>query len=103
MSLSKFEVRTFKFPQVSKLSLAPFQSQVEIARYLWNENLPGNFPYTGGIFPFRRKEEEPKRQFAGEGGPKRTNARFHYLANHDPAKRLSTAFDSVTLYGADPD
>jgi len=67
------------------------------------ENLPGYFPYTAGVFPFKRAEEDPKRQFAGEGSPERTNRRFHYLCQDDGAKRLSTAFDSVTLYGADPD
>lgn len=70
--------------------------------YLMLENVPGTFPYTAGTFPFRREHEEPKRQFAGEGSPLRTNARFHYLCQSDKAKRLSTAFDSVTLYGEDP-
>ncbi|MDR3580127.1 MAG: methylmalonyl-CoA mutase family protein [Oryzomonas sp.] len=67
------------------------------------ENAPGCFPYTAGVFPFKRAEEDPKRQFAGEGSPERTNRRFHYLCQDDDAKRLSTAFDSVTLYGEDPD
>jgi len=67
------------------------------------ENVPGSFPYTAGVFPFKRAEEDPKRQFAGEGSPERTNRRFHYLCKDDDAKRLSTAFDSVTLYGEDPD
>ena len=70
--------------------------------WLRKENLPGFFPYTAGVFPFKRDWEDPKRQFAGEGGPERTNKRFHYLCRHDEAKRLSTAFDSVTLYGEDP-
>ena len=72
---------------------------------LWQlrENVPGEFPYTAGVFPLKRGWEDPKRQFAGEGPPERTNARFHYLAKDDPAKRLSTAFDSPTLYGHDPD
>ena len=70
--------------------------------YMMLENVPGKFPYTAGSFPFRRQGEDPKRQFAGEGGPVRTNARFHYLSQGDQAKRLSTAFDSVTLYGEDP-
>jgi methylmalonyl-CoA mutase len=69
---------------------------------LLKENVAGSFPYTAGLFPFRRKGEDPKRQFAGEGGPFRTNKRFHYLSENDDAKRLSTAFDSVTLYGSDP-
>src|SRR5690606_10975913 len=65
--------------------------------------LPGFFPYVAGLFPFKRADEDPKRMFAGEGGPKRTNKRFHYLSKNDESKRLSTAFDSVTLYGEDPD
>jgi methylmalonyl-CoA mutase len=70
--------------------------------YLMLENVPGAFPFTGGVFPFKRDGEDPKRQFAGEGGPVKTNRRFHYLTRNDDAKRLSTAFDSVTLYGEDP-
>jgi methylmalonyl-CoA mutase len=72
-------------------------------RYLKLENVPGEFPYTAGVFPLRREDEEPKRMFAGEGGPDRTNKRFHYLCKGEKAHRLSTAFDSVTLYGQDPD
>jgi methylmalonyl-CoA mutase len=75
----------------------------EILRFLLLENVPGSFPYTAGLFPFRREAESPKRMFAGEGPPRRTNERFHYLCEGEPAKRLSTAFDSVTLYGEDPD
>lgn len=71
-------------------------------RYLKLENVPGNFPFTAGVFPLKRTEEDPTRQFAGEGPPERTNKRFHYLSKGEPAKRLSTAFDSVTLYGEDP-
>src|SRR5699024_9558910 len=73
-------------------------------RLKWSmkENVPGQFPYTAGVFPFKRKGEDPTRQFAGEGTPERTNRRFHYLSEDSPAKRLSTAFDSVTLYGEDP-
>lgn len=71
-------------------------------RYLRLENVPGTFPYTAGVFPLKRTEEDPTRQFAGEGTPERTNRRFHYLSKGEPAKRLSTAFDSVTLYGEDP-
>lgn len=70
--------------------------------YLRQENLPGHFPFTAGVFPFKRSEEEPARMFAGEGGPERSNRRFHLLAQGQPATRLSTAFDSVTLYGRDP-
>src|SRR5690606_32230844 len=74
-----------------------------ILRWVYAENVPGQFPYTAGVFPFKREWEDPKRQFAGEGTPERTNKRFHYLSKDDDAKRLSTAFDSVTLYGEDPD
>jgi len=75
----------------------------EIIRFLRQENVPGSFPFTGGAFPFRRSDEDPKRQFAGEGGPERTNRRFHFLCEGEKFHRLSTAFDSVTLYGEDPD
>ncbi len=75
----------------------------ELTRWLRLENLPGRFPFTAGVFPFKRPEEDPARMFAGEGGPERTNRRFHLLAQGQPAARLSTAFDSVTLYGRDPD
>jgi isobutyryl-CoA mutase len=88
-----------KYP---KVCLPNYSSKEEITRFLLKENLPGYFPYTAGIFPFRRQGEDPKRQFAGEGGPTKTNKRFHYLAKDDPAKRLSTAFDSITLYGDEP-
>ena len=71
--------------------------------FLQNENLPGAYPYTGGVYPYRREEEDPTRMFAGEGAPERTNRRFHYLAAGHEATRLSTAFDSTTLYGEDPD
>ena len=86
-----------------KVALPRYESKAEIVEYILKENLPGHFPYTGGVYPFRRTEEDPKRQFAGEGGPARTNKRFHYLSRNDQAKRLSTAFDSVTLYGSEPD
>jgi len=75
----------------------------ERVRWSLLENVPGEFPYTAGVFPLKRRSEEPKRMFAGEGGPARTNARFHFLTKGEPAHRLSTAFDSVTLYGEDPD
>ncbi len=71
-------------------------------RFMMKENLPGSYPYTGGVFPYRREGEDPTRMFAGEGTPERTNRRFHYLSHGQPAARLSTAFDSVTLYGEDP-
>jgi isobutyryl-CoA mutase len=74
----------------------------DLLRFLRQENVPGAFPFTAGAFPFRRTDEDPKRQFAGEGGPERTNRRFHFLCQGDASKRLSTAFDSVTLYGEDP-
>jgi len=89
--------------KLPKIALPAATSKAETLRFLLKENLPGEFPYTAGVFPFRREQEEPKRQFAGEGGPSRTNTRFHYLSKNDPAKRLSTAFDSVTLYGSEPD
>ncbi len=74
----------------------------DILRWLLTENLPGEFPYTAGVFPLKREGEDPTRMFAGEGGPERTNKRFHYVSLGQPAHRLSTAFDSVTLYGEDP-
>jgi methylmalonyl-CoA mutase len=88
---------------ISRVGLPKFKSKSETFKYLRDCNAPGFFPYGAGIFPFKRADEEPKRMFAGEGGPNRTNKRFHYLSKDDPAKRLSTAFDSVTLYGEDPD
>ena len=89
--------------KISRVSVPKFEDHGEILRWLLKENLPGSFPYTAGVFPFKRTNEDPKRQFAGEGTPNRTNLRFHYLCKNDDAKRLSTAFDSVTLYGQDPD
>ncbi len=87
---------------IPKVALPKFQDYGEILRWVQKENVPGKFPFTAGVFPFKRQEEDPKRQFAGEGSPERTNRRFHYLSKDDTAKRLSTAFDSVTLYGEDP-
>ena len=87
---------------IPKVALPKFKDYGEIVRWVRSENVPGKFPFTAGVFPFKRKEEDPKRQFAGEGSPERTNRRFHYLSKDDEAKRLSTAFDSVTLYGEDP-
>lgn len=89
--------------RISKVSLPDFQDWGEILKWSMKENVPGEFPYTAGVFPFKREGEDPKRQFAGEGTPERTNRRFHFLSQNDEAKRLSTAFDSVTLYGEDPD
>jgi len=88
---------------IPKVVLPKFKDYGEIIRWVYRENVPGSFPYTAGVFPFKREGEDPKRQFAGEGTPERTNRRFHYLSKDDSAKRLSTAFDSVTLYGEDPD
>lgn len=88
--------------KIPKVALPNFKDYGEILRWVYAENVPGSFPYTAGVFPFKREGEDPKRQFAGEGTPERTNRRFHYLSKDDVAKRLSTAFDSVTLYGEDP-
>lgn len=87
---------------VSKVGFPKFHYASDKLRFIRSQNLPGFYPFAAGVFPFKRADEDPKRQFAGEGGPKRTNARFHYLSKNDSAKRLSTAFDSVTLYGEDP-
>lgn len=89
--------------RIPKVILPRFKDWGEIVRWSLQENVPGSFPYTAGVFPFKRKGEDPTRMFAGEGGPERTNRRFHYLSEDMPANRLSTAFDSVTLYGEDPD
>lgn len=88
--------------KIPKVSLPKFRSWGEIVRWSLSENVPGEFPYAAGVFPFKREEEDPTRMFAGEGGPERTNRRFHYVSLDMPARRLSTAFDSVTLYGEDP-
>ncbi|MBQ0138685.1 MAG: methylmalonyl-CoA mutase family protein [Kurthia sp.] len=89
--------------KIPKVALPKYKDYGEILNFVYRENLPGSFPYTAGVFPFKRQGEDPKRQFAGEGTPERTNRRFHYVSKDDEAKRLSTAFDSVTLYGEDPD
>ncbi|MEP7246426.1 MAG: methylmalonyl-CoA mutase family protein, partial [Gammaproteobacteria bacterium] len=89
--------------RVPKLSVPRFRDWGEILRFVLTENLPGGYPYTSGVYPYRREEEDPTRMFAGEGGPERTNRRFHYVAGGHGAARLSTAFDSTTLYGEDPD
>jgi methylmalonyl-CoA mutase len=89
--------------QVPKVALPKYNSWGDLLRWMLQENVPGEFPYTAGIYPFKREGEDPTRMFAGEGGPERTNRRFHYVSMATPAKRLSTAFDSVTLYGNDPD
>jgi methylmalonyl-CoA mutase len=89
--------------KVPKVALPKYRDWGEILTWLLTENAPGMFPYAAGVFPLKRKGEDPARMFAGEGGPERTNKRFHYVSQGMPAKRLSTAFDSVTLYGEDPD
>lgn len=89
--------------QIPKVALPKYQAWGDILKWTLQENVPGEFPYTSGLYPFKRTGEDPARMFAGEGGPERTNRRFHYVSMGLPAKRLSTAFDSVTLYGNDPD
>lgn len=89
--------------QIPKVALPKYQAWGDVLRWTLQENVPGEFPYTSGLYPFKRTGEDPARMFAGEGGPERTNRRFHYVSAGLPAKRLSTAFDSVTLYGNDPD
>jgi methylmalonyl-CoA mutase len=88
---------------ISKVILPKYKDWGDILKWQLQENVPGEFPYTAGVFPLKRDGEDPTRMFAGEGGPERTNKRFHYVSVGQPAKRLSTAFDSVTLYGEDPD
>ncbi|MBP0905708.1 methylmalonyl-CoA mutase family protein [Mariniflexile gromovii] len=89
--------------QIPKVALPKYQAWGDILKWVLQENVPGEFPYTSGLYPFKRTGEDPARMFAGEGSPERTNKRFHYVSAGLPAKRLSTAFDSVTLYGNDPD
>jgi isobutyryl-CoA mutase len=96
-------VDTLSHLSIPKVALPTYSDWGDILRWQLTENVPGEFPYTAGVFPLKRKGEDPTRMFAGEGGPDRTNRRFHYLSRGMPAKRLSTAFDSVTLYGEDPD
>jgi len=93
---------TLSHLKIPKVSLPVFRSKGDILAWVMQENVPGEFPYAAGVFPFRREAEDPTRMFAGEGCPERTNKRFHYLSAGMPAIRLSTAFDSVTLYGRDP-
>jgi isobutyryl-CoA mutase len=89
--------------RIPKVVLPKFKDWGDILKWQAQENVPGSFPFTAGVFPLKREGEDPTRMFAGEGGPERTNRRFHYVSVDQPAKRLSTAFDSVTLYGEDPD
>ncbi|MFY7861873.1 MAG: methylmalonyl-CoA mutase family protein, partial [Chitinophagales bacterium] len=88
---------------IPKISLPKYTAWGDILKWNLQENVPGEFPFTAGVYPFKREGEDPTRMFAGEGSPERTNKRFHYVSLGLPAKRLSTAFDSVTLYGEDPD
>jgi methylmalonyl-CoA mutase len=88
--------------RIPKIALPKYEAWGDLLRWMLTENLPGEFPYTAGVFPLKREGEDPTRMFAGEGGPERTNKRFHYVSLGQPAHRLSTAFDSVTLYGEDP-
>lgn len=101
----KVETKTISLShqKISKVSLPKYEAWGDVLQWNLQENVPGTFPFTAGIYPFKRQGEDPTRMFAGEGGPERTNKRFHYLSSDMPAKRLSTAFDSVTLYGNDPD
>ncbi|NJP37358.1 fused isobutyryl-CoA mutase/GTPase IcmF [Alkalicoccus luteus] len=101
--VTELKTRSLSGLDIPKVALPKYENYGDIIRWVRSENVPGVFPYTAGVFPFKRKGEDPKRQFAGEGSPARTNRRFHYLSEGDDAKRLSTAFDSVTLYGEDPD
>lgn len=95
--------KSLSHTRIKKVALPRYKDYGEIVRWSLQENVPGEFPYTAGVYPFKRNEEDPTRMFAGEGGPERTNKRFHYVSIDMPANRLSTAFDSVTLYGEDPD
>src|SRR5437870_1770869 len=100
---SKLKSTSLSGTKVPKVALPKFEDHGELLRWRMRENLPGEFPFTAGVFHFKRENEDPTRMFAGEGDPFRTNKRFHLLSKDMPAKRLSTAFDSVTLYGFDPD
>jgi len=93
---------TLSHLKIPKIALPRYNDWGDILKWSLRENVPGEFPYAAGVFPFKRENEDPTRMFAGEGGPERTNKRFHYVSAGMPARRLSTAFDSVTLYGADP-
>ena len=95
-------VETLSGSQVPRVALPAIEEWGAALRFLRRENVPGAFPFTAGVFPFKREDEEPTRMFAGEGTPERTNWRFHLLAAGQGTARLSTAFDSVTLYGRDP-
>jgi len=98
----KTHYESLSHTQIPKISTPQYESWGDILKWNLQENVPGEFPYTAGVFPFKREGEDPTRMFAGEGGPERTNRRFHYVSLGLDAKRLSTAFDSVTLYGQNP-
>lgn len=100
---TKLTKETLSGSKVRRVALPRFDDDAALLRFLRKENLPGFYPFTAGVFPFKREGEDPARMFAGEGDPFRTNRRFKYLSQDSDAKRLSTAFDSVTLYGHDPD
>ncbi|MGB3226561.1 MAG: methylmalonyl-CoA mutase family protein [Saprospiraceae bacterium] len=95
--------KSLSHTRIPRVVLPKYMDWGDILKWTLQENVPGSFPYTAGVYPFKRDEEDPTRMFAGEGGPERTNRRFHYVSVDMPANRLSTAFDSVTLYGEDPD
>ncbi|MDP2385870.1 MAG: methylmalonyl-CoA mutase family protein [Bacteroidota bacterium] len=99
----KTHYESLSHSQIPKIAVPRFKAWGDVLTWNLQENFPGEFPYTAGIYPFKREGEDPTRMFAGEGGPERTNKRFHYVSKGLPAARLSTAFDSVTLYGQDPD
>ena len=99
----KTHVESLSHLQIPKVVTPGYRAWGDLLRWNLQENVPGEFPFTAGVYPFKRTEEDPTRMFAGEGGPERTNRRFHYVSFGMPAKRLSTAFDSVTLYGQDPE
>ncbi len=98
----KTHTESLSHTQIPKVCLPKYKAWGDVLTWVLRENVPGKFPYTAGIYPFKREGEDPTRMFAGEGGPERTNKRFHYVSLGMPSKRLSTAFDSVTLYGQDP-
>ena len=98
---NRFE--TLSHLKVPRIAIPRYTDMGDILRWVLRENFPGEFPFAAGVYPFRRQEEDPLRMFAGEGSPERTNSRFHYVSRGIPVKRLSTAYDSVTLYGEDPD
>lgn len=98
---NRFE--TLSHLKVPRIAIPGYSDKGDILRWVLRENFPGEFPFAAGVYPFKRQEEDPIRMFAGEGSPERTNNRFHYVSHGSPVKRLSTAYDSVTLYGEDPD